>query len=124
MSSILEKIEKVYDMFESSFIYKEDELIIHKKWNVYFRLPDITTPEEFDYKLLSYSLFYTASHHFDKNSKECKYFWNRLNRWFKKEFPYDDLQKMYQILGNGANKLLGIEFIKNDLNMSLLARNT
>jgi len=27
---IQEKIDRVFDMFESSFIYKEEELILHK----------------------------------------------------------------------------------------------
>jgi hypothetical protein len=69
--TLQEKIEKVYDLFETSFIYKDEELILHKKWNIYFRLftPDdsrMITPDEFDYKLLSYLSFYTANHHFNK----------------------------------------------------------
>lgn len=126
---IKEKIERVYDMFGTSFIYREEELILHKKWNIYFRLVidlypeegsrDITS-EEFDYKLLSYMSFYCADNHFKKSSVKCKWAWNRLNRWFRKDFSYEELQIIYQKLGCGANRILGIEFIKSGLNLELL----
>lgn len=128
-NEVLEKIERVYDMFESSFIYKDEELILHKKWNIYFRLlvdlypekeeREITT-DEFDYKLLSYLSFYCASHHEEKSSEKCKWSWDRINRWFKREFSYNELQKIYQRLGAGANMSLGIKFIKSNFDMSLL----
>ena len=117
---IEKRLERIYDMFDSSFIYKEEELILHKKWNVYFRLPDIKTVYDFDYKLLSYCSFYTADNHFKKSSAQCKYFWNKLNRWFRKELTYEELQKIYQKLGCGANQSLGIEFIKSGLDLSIL----
>ena len=117
---IQEKIDRVFDMFESSFIYKEEELILHKKWNIYFRLPDIKTKEEFDYKLLSYCSFYFASNHFKKSSMQCKWAWNRVNRWFRVDFTYDELQIIYQKLGNGANKSLGLKFIKSSFDMIVL----
>lgn len=115
-----EKIERVYDIFDTSFIYKDEEIILHKKWNIYFRLPDIKTESEFDYKLLSYCSFYVADNHFKRNSKQCKHIWNRLNRWFRKEFTYDELQKIYCKLGNGCNKKLGVKFIESGLDMNLL----
>ena len=119
---VKEKIERVFDMFEGSFIHKEEELVLHKRWNVYFRLPDLKSPEDFDYKLLSYLSFYTASHHFTKLSKECKWALSRLNRWFRTEFNYDDLQIIYQKLGSGANRELGNKFIKSGLNMEVLKK--
>jgi hypothetical protein len=112
---IKEKIQRVYDLFESSFIYKNEELILHKKWNIYFLLSDVSMPEDFDYKLLSYLSFHCASNHFKKASDHCKWAWNRLNRWFKKEFAYEELQEIYTKYGCGANRDLGIEFIKNNL---------
>lgn len=112
-------LERVYDVFDTSFIYKKNELILHKKWNIYFRLDDITNNYDFNYKLLSYCSFYCASNHFKKNSKECKYIWNRLNRWFKKDFTYDELQFIYIKLGNGANRDIGNEFIKSNLDFNI-----
>ena len=117
---IKEKIERVYDMFDTSFLYREAELILHKKWNVYFRIDDLTDHYDFDYKLLSYCSFYVADNHFKKGSKECKYFWRLLNRWFRREFTYEELQLMYRRLGKGANRKLGNEFIKDDLDFTLI----
>lgn len=117
---IQEKIERAFDIFEDSFINNEEELILHKKWNVYFRLPDVKTEHEFDYKLLSYLSFYTASNHFKKSSAQYKWAVNKIGRWFRKEFSHDDFQLIYQKLGCGANKETGIEFIKSGLAMSLL----
>jgi hypothetical protein len=83
------RIERVYDMFESSFLHMKEELILHKKWNIYFRIVIDLWPEkgsrpiapiEFDYKLLSYLSFYTASNHQIKSSVKCKWAWNRISR--------------------------------------------
>jgi hypothetical protein len=117
---IQEKIERVFDMFDSSFIHNEEELILHKKWNVYFRLQDVKTEHEFDYKLLSYLSFYTASNHFKKSSAQYKWATDRICRWFRKELSHDDLQLIYQKIGCGANREIGIAFIKAGLDMSLL----
>lgn len=119
-SWLQEQMEKVYDIFDTSFIYKENELILHKKWNIYFRLDDIYDNYDFNYKLISYCSFYCASNHFKKNSKECKYIWNRINRWFKKDFTYDELQLIYTKIGSGANRNLGNEFIKSNLDFNIL----
>jgi len=83
-------------------------------------LPDIKTKEEFDYKLLSYCSFYFASNHFKKSSMQCKWAWNRVNRWFRVDFTYDELQIIYQKLGNGANQSLGLKFIKSSFDMIVL----
>jgi hypothetical protein len=124
-SELQEKIERVYDMFDSSFIHREEELILHKKWNIYFRLylsDDSRTINEveFDYKLISYLSFYCAFNHFKKSSVQCKWAWNRINRWFRKDFTYQEIQKIYEKLGCGANMQLGINFIKSGLDMQML----
>lgn len=123
-SELKEKVERVYDLFDSSFIYKEEELILNKKWNIYFRLDNIVDPFDFDYKLLSYCSFYTASNHFSRRTKICKYIWGRLNRWFRKDLTYKELQTIYQKLGCGANRVTGYNFIKSGLDMELLKENT
>ena len=98
---VQEKLDRALDMFDGSFVHISDELILQKGWNIYFRLPDIEKPSEFDYKLLSYLSFYTASHHFKKTSAQSKWAWNKMNRWFRKEFTFDELQIIYQMLGCG-----------------------
>ena len=125
MDKLKEKLERVYDMFETSFVYKEEELILHKKWNIYFLLfkgdgSMVITPTEFDYKLLSYLSFYCADNHFKKTSQQCKWAWNRINRWFRKEFTYEELQTIYTKLGSGANMNLGLKFIESELDMNIL----
>lgn len=115
------KIERVYDLFDTSFIAGKTELILHKKWNIYFRIDNVFSNNDFDYKLLSYCSFYCADNHFKKTSVKCKYIWNRLNRWLKKDFTYKELQIIYQKLGGGANRNLGNDFIKSGLNMEVLS---
>lgn len=117
---IQSKVEKVYDLFDSSFVYRNEELILHKKWNIYFRLDNVISIDDFDYKLLSYCSFYVADNHFKKTSVKCKYVWNRLNRWFRKDFTYEELQLIYCKLGNGANRVLGNNFIASRLDFKLL----
>lgn len=118
--AIQQKIDRVFDMFESSFIHNDEELILHKKWNVYFRLPDITSGHEFDYKLLSYLSYYTANNHFKKSSAQCVWATNRISRWFRHNFAYEELQLIYCKLGCGANRALGVRFIEAGLDMNLL----
>ena len=117
---IQEKIERVFDMFAGSFINNDEELILHKKWNVYFRLSDIKSEYEFDYKLLSYLSFYTASNHFKKSSAQYKWATDRIARWFRKDFLHEDFQLIYQKLGCGANRETGVNFIRAGLDMNLL----
>ena len=117
---IFQLMERVYDVFDTSFICREEELILHKKWNIYFRLDDIADVYDFNYKLLSYCSFYCACNHFKKNSKECRYIWSRLNRWFRKDFTYDELQLIYRKIGSGANRELGNDFIKSNLDLNVL----
>lgn len=117
---VLEKIERVYDMFDTSFITPKNELILNKKWNVYFRLDNIYSPFFFDYKIISYLSYYTASNHFGKTTKECKWAMNKINRWFRHEFSYDDLQLIYCRIGCGQNEKLGIMFIGSGLDMTIL----
>jgi len=128
-TEVNKKIERAYDMFDSSFLYRKEELILHKKWNIYFRIVIDLWPEkgsreitsdEFDYKLLSYLSFYTASNHEKKGSIKCKWAWNKINRWFRKEFTYEELQRIYEKLGCGANMSIGVNFIKSGLNMEIL----
>lgn len=113
-------LERVYDIFDTSFIYKEDELILHKKWNIYFRLDDILDIYDFNYKLLSYCSYCCASNHFKRTSKECRYIWHNLNRWFRKDFTYEELQLIYRKLGSGANRDIGNAFIKSNLDFNIL----
>ena len=51
---------------------------------------------------------------------QCKWAWNRVNRWFRVDFTYDELQIIYQKLGNGANQSLGLKFIKSSFDMIVL----
>jgi hypothetical protein len=117
---IEEKIERALDMFSCAFIHNSEELILHKKWNIYFRLPDIESGTHFDYKLLSYLSYYCASNHYKRNSAQCVWSWERLSRWFRCSFTYEDLQEIYTRIGCGANKTLGIRFIASGLNMEVL----
>lgn len=117
---VKEQIEKVYDIFDTSFIYKNQELILNKEWNIYFRLDNILDKYDFDYKVLSYCSFYCADNHFSKKTKICKYIWGRLNRWFRKDFTYEELQLIYRKLGCGANRVTGNNFIRSGLDFKLL----
>jgi hypothetical protein len=124
LKEVEEKVERVFDMFEGSFIHNNEELILNKKWNVYFRLQDIETQSDFDYKILSYLSYYTASHHFSFRSAQCKWALHKLIRWFRKDFSIDEMQIIYQKIGTGANKPLGIKFIESGFDINILSGNT
>lgn len=115
-----DKVQRVFDMFDDSFINQYEELILHKKWNIYFLLESIESELHFDYKMLSWLSYRIASHHFKKTSKESMWAMQKLNRWFRYEFDYDDMQKIYSKLGNGCNQALGFRFITSGFDMSLL----
>ena len=83
-------------------------------------IPDVLKSSEFDYKMLSFLSFYVAQNHFKRASKECVWAWDKINRWFRREFTYDELQIIYSKLGCGANRKLGVNFIETNLDMKLL----
>ncbi len=123
--AIQRKIERIFDMFPTAFIHNtgtpgDDELILDKKRNVYFRLADIETEIDFDYKVLSYCSFYTADNHFKPSSQTSKYFLNRINRYFRRDFSIEEMQKIYEKFGSGANRPQGNQFVKYGLNLEEL----
>ena len=110
---IKEKLKRALDLFKGSFVNRRNEIILHKGRNVYFMLDNIESPIHFDYKIISFLSFYTASHHENKDSAMCNWAWMHINHWFNHYFNYDDLQIIYQKIGCNANKDLGIQFISS-----------
>lgn len=114
-----EYVEKVLPFFPNAHIYKNDEIIIEPKNNIYFRVDNIKSDHEFNCKMLEYC-----------SRSACKgvsTYWQRwmrrgLNSYFRKNWSADDMCEIYTRLGNGCNRALCSQFINTGFDLNVLKR--
>lgn len=114
LSKILIEFKSI---FPECFIYKESELIVEPKNNVYFRVDNINSKIEFDCKVLEYISRYAHKH---PTLYWRKWFKRGFNSYFRFNFTDNQLGVIYRRLGNGVNRKLAIEFIESGFNVSKL----
>lgn len=110
-------IAKTLQVFPSSFINQDDELILEPKNNVYFRLEDMETELEFKCKLMAWvsrPIAKGLSPHWSKKVLAS------VNELLGTKFSKADMQIIYTELGNDVNPELSIKFIESGYDMSLL----
>lgn len=110
-------INKITPFFPKAFIYKDNELIIEPKNNIFFRIDNVNSDLELDCKMIEY-LSRSAC-------KGLSDYWQRfmrrgLNSWFKQNWSVDDLKLIYTYLGCGADRSLCIQFIESSFDLLLL----
>ena len=121
MKNIIKKIMKSYP---NSFINSEFELILVRKNNTYFRLEDCKTELDVKCKLIEYGSRCAC--------KDMPYaylmrninFWGMNTVYFNKamgtSFLREDMELIYDRLGNGVNRELTVKFIESGYDMNLL----
>lgn len=116
---MIEHLAKILPFFPKAFIYKDDELIIEPKNNIFFRIDNVNSILEFDCKILEYL-----------TRPSCKgvskywqnYFRRGVNSYFKKNWSKDDLMEIYTYIGNGVDRKKCIKFIKSGFDFIVLSR--
>ena len=111
-------LKKVLPFFPNASIYKENELIIEPKNNVYFRIDNLNDELDFECKMLEYLV---RPSHKGMNKYWRPYFKRGLNSYFRMNWSDEELSKIYTKLGCGIKRELCRKFINSNFDLSLLA---
>ena len=121
---MLESVRTAMNLLTGSFINHNNELILVPQFNVYTALDDVETDEDFKVKLcewFSRDCSYALRYKRDKNQREY-YQTNTevFNKICKTNFSIADMELIYTKLGNGINRELAKQFVKNGFDLSIL----
>ncbi|WP_240036602.1 DUF3797 domain-containing protein [Paenibacillus amylolyticus] len=112
-------IEKALQVFPKSYVYRNEELILEPRNNVYFRLVDVETEIDFKCKMFAWVSRPIA--------KSLNKYWaprvlKSFNTLMDTNFTKSDMYLIYDRLGNDVNRKLTIRFIESGYDMELLKR--
>lgn len=119
MNSQSKELEKVYLAFPQAFINKHNEIIIYPRRNTYFRLDDVDDETILSCKILEW-LSREASKSISPASK--KYHFEGICKYFDRRFTQEEMDEIYDNLGNSIRRTLTIKFIESGLDMSILTK--
>jgi hypothetical protein len=110
--------------FPQSYINNNLEFIAHERANEYFILADCETDLDIKCKVLEWlsrGAHKTCPFNSDlKNKRFNNFMLNGINIFLGTDFTEDDIEIIYDNLGNCCNHKLTIEFINSGYNMELL----
>lgn len=119
-------IKQLMHCFPGSFINYNFEIILNRRFNIYFRLEDVENPEDLKCKVIAYvsrHAFKTMFTHSRKRDKEIQdSFRQSMNDYLGTNFSREDMEEIYTRLGNDINRKLCREFIENNYNLSILSK--
>ncbi|MGE7828925.1 hypothetical protein [Paenibacillus sp. NPDC093718] len=105
--------------FPKSFINHNNEIILEPRNNVYFRLDDVHTELDFKCKMFAWLSRPIA--------KGLNKYWapkvlSSFNQLLRTNFNKDDMNLIYDRLGNDVNRPLAIKFIESNYDLTILNR--
>ena len=114
-----DEIKSLMQLFESSFINPNNELILCPKTNLYFRLDDVENVEDLCYKIVAWCSrdasksepYYSEW----RNKRYREYVRNNINTFLGTTFTEDEWLDIYCKFGNGCNKDECMKFIKEKI---------
>lgn len=114
-------------VFNGSYINRCNELILEPNTNVYISLDDVEDMDEFNARVLEYCVrdtFKTQPY----SSKRTNRLYHdsmrfKLNKYLKTDFTVQDVELIYQTIGNGINHKLALEFVNNNFDLKTLEDN-
>lgn len=104
---------KLLKSFPKSFINHLGEFIGSLKENPYFCLADCKNELDVKCKVLEW---------FSRPACKNKYMLDGINRFLETDFSFEDMELIYQELGNGVNRNLTLKFIKSGYDLNVLMR--
>ena len=115
---------EVMKRFPGSFINHNNELILIPKVNLYIRLEDVNTPTELKYKLLEWcSRDCSCALRYSQEWRNRRYqddVLTRVNKCLGTNFTHDEMELIYERLGNRCNHKLTQKFVSSGYDMKLL----
>lgn len=110
-------IERTKEAFPKSYIYKENELIIEPKTNIYFRIDNVNNDLEFTCKMIEYL---SRPAHKGVSRKWEKHIREGMNRFLSTNFRVKELITIYTKLGGGVNRTKTKLFIESGYDLTVL----
>lgn len=110
--------------FPGSFINDRDEFIAHPRTNQYIILHDCKTPEDIEAKVLEWfsrPAFKSQPYSQEwRNRKFHAFMREGVNNFLDMDFSEDDMEVIYQRLGNSVRHDLTVEFIARNMDIGWL----
>ncbi len=115
---------EVMKQFPGSFINYNNELILIQKTNLYVCLHDVNTPTDLKFKLLEYcSRECTFVERYSQEWRNRRYqddILLRINKCLGTNFTHDEMELIYDVLGNRCNHELTQRFVSSGYDMKVL----
>jgi hypothetical protein len=112
------------DAFPGSFINERGEFIAHPRTNQYFLLADCETPEEIEAKVLEWlsrACFKAQPYSQEwRNRKLHESMLRCVNTFLDTAFSEEDMEIIYQYLGNAVRHHMTLDFIAHDMDVAWL----
>lgn len=115
---------EVMKQFPGSFINYNNELILIPKTNLYVGLYNVNTPTDLKFKLLewcsrdcTYALRYSQEW---RNRRYQDDVLSRINKCLGTNFTREEMELIYERLGNSCNHELAMNFVSSGYDMKLL----
>lgn len=115
---------EVMKQFPGSFINYNNELILIPKTNLYVGLYNVNTPTDLKFKLLewcsrdcTYALRYSQEW---RNRRYQDDVLSRINKCLGTNFTREEMELIYERLGNSCNHELTMKFVSSGYDMKLL----
>lgn len=115
---------EVMKQFPGSFINYNNELILIPKTNLYVGLYKVNTPTDLKFKLLewcsrdcTYALRYSQEW---RNRRYQDDVLSRINKCLETNFTREEMELIYERLGNSCNHELTEKFVNSGYDMKLL----
>ena len=112
-----QEVKRLMDIFEDSFINRNFELILEKRRNLYINFELVKTVRDLKMNMIQWKSRSCIKGDDEKiliNTRKI------FNEFFKKDFSLEDLELIYELLGNEVNPDLCAKFIDSDLNIGIL----
>lgn len=100
-----------------TFINYNAEVIIDKKWNVYFSTSDIRMLDDLKRKVLISLSYYSVK---GVKPKRQKRYLDLLNKILDTSFTYEEMELIYRFIGNGIHRKLADAFVKSGFDMQVM----
>lgn len=110
-------IKKIFKCFPRALINHNGEMIINPSRNTYFNLFDLPSEEIIQYKILE-NLSREASKGITWQSR--KYHFDGICAYFGRKFTQEEMDLIYQKLGNGINRILCEKYIESGFDIKVL----
>ena len=113
----INEIKKLMDIWGQSFINNNFELILERRRNIYIIIDMYDNIRDIKYNMLCWKSRPCIK---GDDDKYLDSFREKFNKYFEKNWTFEEIELIYQRLGNEVNSKLCYEFIDSGYDMEVL----